>query len=201
MSRLNVTAGSAPRAAGKSKMKSAAMRKYVITYIRRAAWRERLRQGPTFAKRRSEILVRFRVVSEPSLGRVPLEFAVEAQRDDAQQHPLHERNGNIEVRTRRIAALAGTNPIAVVARRACEYGLRELVVPHLLHRNQPRLFAVRACGDHAFVADKEAAVGSGLFGIRRVFCRLKLLKLEHVADKSGKRRRTFRTVAATPWRR
>ena len=42
-----------------------------------------LGQQPAFAERRFEIVVRFGVVDEAPLGCVPIEFAVDAQRDYA----------------------------------------------------------------------------------------------------------------------
>src|SRR3984957_2382320 len=69
-------------------------------------------QRPPFAEGRFEIRIRLAVVGEPCLGCVPLQLSPDTHRDRSQQHPFHEWNGDIEVRTCRIASFAGANPIA-----------------------------------------------------------------------------------------
>src|SRR5260370_37294088 len=149
-----------------------------------------LSKRPSFAKRRFQILICFRVVGEPHLGGIPLQLALDAERDYAQQHPFDERSGYVEIRARRVAALAGANPVAVVAGRARQQRLRELVVLHLRHRDKPRLLAVGAGGDHAFIADNHAAVGLGDNGVRIVLRLFEILPVEHPADESGEGPRT-----------
>src|SRR5204862_264690 len=56
------------------------------------------------------------------------------------------------------AAFAGANPIVVVAGGAAEDRLREGIVLHLLDRDEARFLAIGAGGDHALLADEEAAV-------------------------------------------
>src|SRR5205823_2660284 len=91
MSLLNVTAGSEPWAMGKSKAKSAAIRKCIIPISATPLGVVTLSQRPALAKRRLEIFVRFGVIAEPHLGRVPFELAFDAQSDDSSS--IHSTNG------------------------------------------------------------------------------------------------------------
>ena len=92
------------------------------------------------------------------LRAVPFELALDAGRDHPEQDPLGKRRRHAEVRARRIAALAGANPVPVVPRRARQNSRRELVIPHPFDRQQPRVLAVGPGRDHALVADKDASI-------------------------------------------
>src|ERR1035441_5550704 len=81
------------------------------------AIRRDLRDRPALAHRGHEVLVGLHVVGDLHLRRIVLHLAFHPKRDYAEQHPLHERRRYIEVGTRRVASLAGADPIPVVPRR------------------------------------------------------------------------------------
>ena len=74
----------------------------------------------------------------------------------------------LKSRTRSFPALAGANPVAVVAGRSCEHLVRQLVVLHPGHRNKPRVLAIRSAGDEPLVSDKQTAVAALGCGARDV---------------------------------
>src|SRR5215468_588346 len=121
-----------------------------------------LREAPTFTEGRPQILIRLDVIGDPHLHGIVFDLAFHTQSDHAEQHPLDERGGVVEVRARRVAALAGADPIAVVrvraAGRARQQRGGEAVVAHLLYGDEARLLAVGSCGDHTLAADEEAAI-------------------------------------------
>src|SRR5581483_6434544 len=89
-----------------------------------------LSEAPAFAEVGLQILVRFIIIGKSHARGVPLELAVEFQRDGSQKHPFYEWRRNGEVGTRRFTAFAGANPVAIVAGRAGQEFGRKLVVFH-----------------------------------------------------------------------
>src|ERR1039458_6600445 len=125
-----------------------------------------LRELPTLPEPRLQQRVGFIAVGEPLGLRIPLQLAFQPHSDYAQQHPLHEGARYAEVGARRHAALAGPDPILVMAlrpvvprdRAAGQYLRRHLVVFHHRRRDQARALAVASGGYHALVSDEEASV-------------------------------------------
>src|SRR5579871_842274 len=115
--------------------------------------------SPSLAVEGLQVLVGFVVVGKAHLGGVPLQLAFDAQGYHAEQHPLDKRAGHIEVRASRLAAFAGADPVVIVPRGAAQNFLREVIILHLVYGDEPGLLAVGAGGDHALLADEEAAVG------------------------------------------
>src|ERR1035441_5487125 len=76
-----------------------------------------LRDRPALAHRGHEVLVGLHVVGDLHLRRIVLHLAFHPKSDYAEQHPLHEWRRHVEVGTRRVASLAGADPIPVVPRR------------------------------------------------------------------------------------
>ena len=101
-----------------------------------------LTQRPALAEGRLQVLVGFVVVAEAHLRSIPFQLAFDAQRDNAKQHPFDKRSGDVEVRTGRVAAFAGPNPVAIVARRPGKQRRGESIILHLLDRQQASLFAI-----------------------------------------------------------
>src|SRR5208283_1949219 len=71
---------------------------------------------PATAKGGSDKAVGGLVVGELHLGGIPQQFAFETHGDGAQDHPFAERPGVTEVGAGRIAAFAGADPVALMAR-------------------------------------------------------------------------------------
>src|SRR6185437_13034167 len=100
------------------------------------------------------------IVRYLQLFAVPFQLAWESDGQGPERYPLRERRRNAEVGTRRFAPFAGADPVAVVAGRALQEFRREMIISHLLNRDEAGPFAVSAGCDHAFVADKEAAIAT-----------------------------------------
>src|SRR5712692_7654669 len=115
--------------------------------IDRESLRSGLTESPAFAEGWPDELVGFRVIGDPHLLAVPLQLSLKPQRQHAQRYPFGERTGHAEIRASRVAAFAGADPVAIVPGRPSHEFAREVIVPHLLHRQQTRVFAIRAGGD------------------------------------------------------
>src|SRR5579862_8154781 len=74
-----------------------------------------LRQFPSLPIFRPQQSVRLITVRESRLLVVPQQLARHPHGDGAEEHPPHERPCHGEVRARRRAALAGAEPVAIMA--------------------------------------------------------------------------------------
>src|SRR4051812_42368844 len=126
----------------------------------RPKWKRWLSEAPAFANGGLDEFVGLGVVGDAHFLAVPFQFALEAIGQDAESDPFSERRSDIEIGASRVATLAGSNPVAVMARGAGEEFRRELVISHSLHRQEPGVLTVGSGGDEAFRADKQAAVAA-----------------------------------------
>src|SRR5438874_930154 len=110
-------------------------------------------QAPALSHFGANVPVGFRAVGELHEGAVPFQFAVDAQRDHAHRDPLRERSGNIEIRTGRIAAFAGADPISMMAGRSGQVSRRQGVILQACFRQQPDIGAVSIGGEEPLGSD------------------------------------------------
>src|ERR1035437_591746 len=125
---------------------------------------------PSFTEDGLEELIGLNVIGNAHLLRIVLELALVAERNDAQQHPFHERRRNAEVRACGVAALAGADEIAHVAGRPRQQRGRHAVVLHFLHRDEARRAGGGGGGGGgAFSPEEESAVAAGGVARRAFF--------------------------------
>src|ERR1041384_6170261 len=108
-----------------------------------------------------DILVGFLIVCEAQVFCVPQElFVWESPTDRSEQHPFGVRAGDAEVRTSRLAALGGPNPVLEVAGRTFQHRVGPLVSLHFVHGQQVNALAPPAGAQETLCANKDLVLGA-----------------------------------------
>src|SRR5262245_37679741 len=117
---------------------------------------------PALAEDGLHVLVRFLIVRELYLLRIPQQLALDARGNGAESHPLGVRTRDAEVRARRLAALARADPIALMTRRTRERSRRQLVRRPPRSRKQSYAFAAAAGPEISLRSDEHRVVAAAL---------------------------------------